>query len=254
MINEIAQHRSIRSYKNNAIPAHILQEILQAAVRASTIGNMQIYSIIITTSPEIKEKLWEAHFKQEMMKQAPVVVTFCADIHRFEQWCKQRNATPEYDNFLWYIFGATDALLASQNMSLEAQRHGLGICYLGTTNYMARKICEILHLPKGVVPVTTFVMGYPNETPDLTPRLPLEAVVHYDTYQEFTPEKIDAIYAEREQSDETIGLLEKNQKETLAQVFTDNRYTKKDNLTFSKEYFDVLTEQGFFNHTDSVTN
>lgn len=247
MINEIAQHRSIRSYKNQAIPAHILTEILEAAARASTIGNMQVYSMVVTTSPEVKDKLWEAHFKQEMVKQAPVIITFCADIHRFEQWCLQRNATPGYDNFLWYVFGATDALLASQNLTLEAQRHGLGICYLGTTNYMARQICDVLHLPKGVVPVTTIVMGYPESVPELTPRLPLEAVVHYDTYQPFTAERIDAIYAEREKSEETLSLLKINEKENLAQIFTDKRYTKKDNLTFSKAYFDVLKEQGFFN-------
>ncbi len=247
MINEIAQHRSVRSYKNDAIPTNILDEILHAAARASTIGNMQVYSMIVTTKPEIKEKLWEAHFKQEMVKQAPVVITFCADINRFEQWCKLRNATPGYDNFLWFVFGATDALLASQNLSLEAQRHGLGICYLGTTNYMARKICEVLHLPKGVIPVTTVVVGYPDSTPELTPRLPLEAIVHYETYQEFTPSTIDTIYKEREECDETQGLLKQNEKETLAQIFTDKRYTKKDNIAFSKEYFEMLKEQGFFN-------
>jgi len=250
MINEIAQHRSVRSYKNDAIPAHILTEILEAAVRASTIGNMQVYSMVVTSKPEIKEKLWKAHFKQEMVKQAPVIITLCADIHRFNIWCEQRNATPGYDNFLWYVFAATDALLASQNLTLEAQRHGLGICYLGTTNYMAREICQALNLPKGVVPVTTLVLGYPDVMPDLTPRLPLEAVVHYDTYQPFSKEKIDTIYAEREQSEETLNLLKQNEKETLAQIFTDKRYTKKDNLTFSKEYLSVLAEQGFFNHAD----
>jgi FMN reductase (NADPH) len=248
MLSEIATHRSIRKYDNRNISENILKEILEAGSRASTIGNMQVYSIIVTQDPIIKEKLWEAHFKQDMIKQAPVVITFCADIHRFGEWCLQRNAEPGYDNFLWFVFGATDALLASQNVTLEAERHGLGICYLGTTNYMARQIIEILNLPKGVVPVTTVVMGYPAENPGLTDRLPLEAVVHFDTYKEFTPERINSVYRERDNCEETIKLLNINKKETLAQIFTENRYTKKDNLTFSKEYLDILREQGFMNN------
>jgi nitroreductase len=248
MLSEIATHRSIRKYDNRNIPENVLKEILEAGSRASTIGNMQVYSMIVTKNPLVKEKLWEAHFKQEMVKQAPVVITFCADIYRFEEWCRQRNAEPGYDNFLWFVFGATDALLASQNVTLEAERHGLGICYLGTTNYMARQIIEILKLPKGVVPVTTLVMGYPAEKPELTDRLPLEAVVHYDTYQKFTPERINSVYREREKSEETLELLKINQKETLAQIFTDKRYTKKDNLAFSNEYLNILKEQGFMNN------
>jgi nitroreductase len=247
MIKEIFQHRSVRKFKTTAVSQPVLQDILQAASRASTIGNMQMYSIIVSTQPEIKDKLCAAHFNQSMVKTAPLVLTFCADINRFEKWCRLRNAEPGYDNFLWFVFGATDALLASQNAVLQAEEHGLGVCYLGTTNYMARQIIDILNLPKGVLPVTTVVMGYPEELPELTDRLPLEAIVHYEQYQDFTNEKIEQVYAEREASAETKQLLEVNNKSSLAQVFTDNRYTTKDNLAFSKEYFAILQEQGFFN-------
>ncbi len=78
---------------------------------------------------------------------------------------------------------AIDALLVAQNVCVAAEDAGLGICYLGTTTYMAGKIIEILDLPQGVVPVTTVTLGYPDEWPDLTDRLPLEAVVHREKYQ-----------------------------------------------------------------------
>lgn len=247
MTNTILSHRSIRKYKSCAIEESVLTRILEAGTRASTTGNMQVYSMVVTRDEALREKLWEVHFKQDMVKQAPVVVTFCADFNRFNKWCLQRNAIPGYDNFLSFTTAAIDALLVAQNVAIAAEDHNLGICYLGTTTYMADKIIEILSLPKAVVPITTLVIGYADESPNLTDRLPLEAVVHNETYTDYTSETIDSLYVEKEALQETINLLEENQKETLAQIFTDNRYTKKDNEFFSEKFLDVIKKQGFIN-------
>jgi hypothetical protein len=75
----------------------------------------------------------------------------------------------------------------------------------------------------------------------------MKAIVHSEIYHDFRPDAIDKIYAEREASDETRALLEENQKETLAQIFTDNRYTKKDNEFFSEKFLRFIREQGFEN-------
>ncbi|MEA2041617.1 MAG: nitroreductase family protein [Bacteroidota bacterium] len=248
MIEAIKNHRSIRNYKEKPVEPAILDEILEAGIRASNTGNMQIYSMVVTTKQEIKTQLWEQHFKQDMVKQAPVVITFCADFNRFNKWCELRNAKPGYDNFLSFYTASIDAVIAAQNVTVEAESHGLGACYLGTTNYMADKIIEILNLPKGVVPVTTLVLGYPDETPPLTDRLPAEAVVHKETYEDFDETKIDQVYAERDNSEETKGLLKENKTETLAQVFTEKRYTKTNNVHFSQVLLNVLKDQGFMNN------
>jgi FMN reductase (NADPH) len=245
MIEAIQNHCSIRKYKSDPIPATILEEVLLAGSRASTTGNMQVYSMIVSTESYLKEKLWEAHFKQDMVKMAPVHITFCADFSRFNSWCRQRKADPGFDNYLSFFTGAIDALLASQNICLEAEANGLGICYLGTATYNADKIIDILGLPHGVVPVAAIVMGYPSEKPGLTDRLPMESVVHYERYREFTPESIDAIYHDREHCRQTIELLKVNEIDTLARIFTDKRYTKKDNEFFSEKYLEVIRRQGF---------
>jgi hypothetical protein len=182
-----------------------------------------------------------------MVMEAPVHITFCADFNRFNKWCRQRKAEPGYDNYLSFFTAAIDALLASQNVVLAAEAHGLGICYLGTATYMANRIIEILELPEGVVPVAAMVLGYPDEDPPLTDRLPMRAILHEEKYQDYSTEEIDMIYEEREASQLTADLLEENQKETLAQVFTDNRYTKKDNVFFSEQFLKVIKSQGFFN-------
>lgn len=250
MLKTLLEHRSIRKFKPDSIPDEELNEILQAATKASTTGNMQVYSIVLSTDEQIKQNLWESHFKQQMVKEAPVVATFCADFNRFNKWCRLRKAEPGYDNFLSFFTAAIDALLAAQNFCIAAEDKGLGICYLGTTTYMAEKIIDILGLPKGVIPVTTVVTGYPADISKKTDRLPLEGVVHYNTYKDYSEEDIDRIYQEKESSELTKNLLEENQKETLAQIFTDNRYKKKDNITFSKSLLAILEKQGFMNNQE----
>jgi nitroreductase len=248
MVQTILQHRSVRKYKSEPIPDKILSEILQCAIRGANTGNMQVYSIIVTRDAHIREQLWEQHFKQNMVKQAPVILTFCADFNRFNKWCEQRNAKPGYDNFLSFFTASVDAVIAAQNASLAAEANGLGTCYLGTVNYTADKIAEILNLPKGVVPVAVLAVGYPDENSELTPRLPEEAVVHYEKYRDFSPEDIDRIYSETENSDFTKNLIEENKTGNLAQIFTEKRYTKTNNVLFSKILLDVLTKQGFMNN------
>jgi nitroreductase len=247
MLETILKHKTVRNYKSDPIPPEVLQNILTAATRASTTGNMQVYSIVITREQGLKEKLWEAHFKQNMVLQAPLILTFCADFNRFNTWCLQRKAVPGYDNFLSFMTAAIDALLASQNCALAAEEHGLGICYLGTTTYNADKIIDILELPRAVVPVATLVAGYPADSPELTDRLPLEAVIHNEKYSNYSPDDINRLYAGKEALELTARLLEENKLDTLAQIFTDKRYTKKDNEFFSAKFLEVIKIQGFMN-------
>ena len=248
MIKEIANHRSIRKYKSSPIDEEVLSDILHSAARASTCGNMQLYSLVVTLDARVRAELAPCHFNQAMVTEAPCVVTVCADVHRFSMWCEQRDADPAYDNFAWFLNASTDALLAAQNLCVEAEMNGLGICYLGTTIYTAGMIAEILELPKGVIPVTTIVLGYPDESPELTDRLPLEAVVHYEKYTDYTAAEIDELWAEREESELTKRLLEENGLPNLAQIFTQRRYVREDNLSISNSYFALLKEKGFFNN------
>ena len=243
----LLQHRSIRKYSSKPIEPNLLNRLLEAGTRASTTGNMQVYSIIVTQDKERKEQLKKCHFNQEMISEAPVVLTFCADLNRFNAWCKARNAEPGYNNFLWFINGAIDAVLAAQNVCIAAEDAGLGICYLGTATYMADEIIELLKLPHGVVPITAITVGYPAEIPKLTDRLPLEAVVHHEEYVPYSTEKINALYHEKESLELTKKLLEENQLPNLARIFTEKRYKREDNEFFSQKFMNTLIKQGFIN-------
>ena len=248
MTDTILMHRTIRKYKEDPIPDVILEYILEAGTRASTTGNMQVYSIVATTDESIKEELAPCHFNQPMVKQAPVVLTFCADFNRFNKWCRLRKAEPGYDNFLSFFTAAIDALLVAQNVCIAAEDAGLGICYLGTTTYTAGKIIDVLNLPKGVVPVTTVTLGYPDEVPELTDRLPLEAVLHWEKYADYSDEEIDKHYQMKELIKTNQEFVKENNAASLAHVYTDVRYKKEDNILFSKTLIGILEQQGFMNN------
>lgn len=248
ILKTLLEHRSIRKFRDQAIPEIILERILEAGIRASTTGNMQLYSIIITKEKKNRELLAPLHFNQSFVIEAPILLTFCADLNRFNLWCLKHETTPAYDNFLWFINAATDALLVAQNVAIAAEALGLGICYLGTTIYNADKLIDFFQLPKHVVPITTLAIGYPDENPDITDRLPLEAVIHMEKYKDYTADDINRIYHEKENMPFYKKIVSDNNVDNLAQVFTEKRYIAKDNLHFSQKFLETIIRQQFMNN------
>ena len=239
------QHVTIRKFKDEPIKPDVLDRILYAGTRASTTGNMQVYSIVVSSDPKERKALAPFHFNQPVAQQAPVLLTFVADFNRFSKWCQWRDAQPGYDNFISFFTASIDALLAAQNVCVAAENEGLGICYLGTTTYNAAEIIDLLRLPKLTFPVTTVALGYPAETPSLTDRIPLMGVVHYGKYQDYTRAQIDELYVAKENLASSKQFVEENARKTLAQVFTDVRYKKADNELFSEKMLKTLNDQGF---------
>ena len=244
-MNSMKHRKTIRKYSDRPIPDDVMNELLETACRASTMGGMQLYSIIVTKDEETKKELSPLHFNQPMVMNAPAVLTFCADYHRFTRWCGLRNADAGYDNFESFYNAMIDALLAAQTFCNAAEEKGLGICFLGTTSYNPNEIIDVLHLPELVFPVTTITVGYPAEDPALQNRLPLQGVVHRDRYSDYTDEGIEDIYRYKESLEVNKGFVAENHKENLAQVFTDVRYRRDDNERSSQEMLKALKRQKF---------
>ena len=248
-MKHLLTRRTIRNYTSQDVSEALLNRLLTEAARTQTMGNLQLYSVVVTRQAEMKEKLAPAHFNQPMVKQAPVVLTICADFNRTSTWARCRQAVPGYDNFLSFINAATDALLYTQTLCNLMDEDGLGYCYLGTTVYQPQQIIDILQLPQLVMPVATLTVGWPAEEPPLSDRLPMESFVHQETYQDYLAKDIDAYYAEKESLEENQAFVRINKKETLAQIFTDIRYTRKDNEAMSKGLIQTLVRQGFLPYT-----
>ena len=211
--------RSIRKYKRQEVPEEMIAALAEEASRAATMGNMQLYSLVVTTDADVQEReaLAEAHHHQPMVEEAPAVLTFCADFHRF----------------------TTDTLLFAQAFITLAEERGLGTCILGTTVYNPDQIIEALHLPRLVVPVLTLTLGWPDENPEQTDRLPVEAIMHSGHYHDYTAEDIDRIYAAKEALPESRYFVELNGTDNLAQVFTRFRFTEAECLESGKDSADA---------------
>lgn len=241
----LTNHVTIRKFTNRAISPELLELLLIAGTRAPNTGNMQWYSIVVTQGSNMLQKMAPLHFNQSAAVTAPLMLTICADTHRFNNWCKSRHANPSYDNLISFLSAVVDASLVAQNISIAAENSGLGVCYLGTALYNAAEIIELLRLPEHVVPVTTLAIGYPDESPPFTDRLPLDGVIHNEFYHDYSMDDINRIYSEKENNPLYKTFVEENQKENLAQVFTDVRYPKKNNEFFSEKLLDTLRKQDF---------
>ncbi len=252
-LETLGNHRSIRQYRGDPLPEEDLSRILEAATRASSSGNMQTYSIVVTRDAKSRERLWEIHYEQDMVKQAPLLLTFCADWNRMNKWCRASNAEPGYDNFLSFLVGFADALIAAQNAAVAAESLGYGICYMGTTICRTQEIIEHLSLPKDVFPATTLVVGVPDENPDKRARLPIEGIVHEERYVDFDAERTAAVYSEREtegwkrytEFPDLAKRMRESGVENLAQVYTSLKYTRKNNIALSHDILRSLRQQGF---------
>ncbi|MFV0556310.1 MAG: nitroreductase family protein [Lactovum sp.] len=249
----VQKHRSIRRYKNKEVSDELLNQILESGIRASSSGNMQPYSIIVTKDKKIREQLYEAHMEQSMLIDAPVLLTFCADFNRMRKWLKQNKAPVHFDNLMSFMIGAIDATLVSENCALAAEEQGLGICYMGSTLANCDQIGKVLNLPENVVPVVGYSLGYPDENPELRDRLPLTGLVHQERYQDYSEEEISTIYQEREEKGwrrymevpRLREMVESLDLKNLAEVYTIAKYTEESHHEYSQTLLKYLKNQNF---------
>lgn len=246
-IDTMLQHRSIRNFSEKPVEKTVLDQILAAACNGSSMGGMQLFSIIVTQDKGMMQKMAPAHFNQPIATNAPLILTFCADFHRFDRYCECRQTpTDAYHNLQAYQWAVTDALIAAQNACVAAESLGLGLCWLGTITYNTPQFIEALQLPQHVVPVACIPMGYPatNDTP-LTAKISWENLVHQETYHESSDEAINQMYAQMENCPNNVNMVKDNGFENLAQDYVMRRYKKEDNEYFSQVLKDTLQKQGF---------
>lgn len=236
--------RSIRKYEKREVPDALLRGILERAMKAPTTGNMQLYSVIVTRDEAKRAALAPLHFSQPAATGAPVILTVCADLYRFTRWCELSHADVGFDNFLSFLSAFADALIYAQQVVTIAENEGLGTCYLGTVTYNAPEIAQLLQLPKHVVPVACIALGWPEGEGEQTERLPLEGVIHMESYCPYSDEEIMEIFKVKEDFEPNKGYVKENKKENLAQVFAEIRYPRTMNEEFSEKVTDYLKTIG----------
>ena len=182
MLDLIHAHGSVRDYKPDPVPVPIIEIIIAAAQRSSTSSNLQAYSVVATTDPATRQRLAELCGNQRHVAEAPLFLTWCADLARLGLACKLHGYTQVTGYVENFLVAAVDAAIASQTAALAAESLDLGICYIGSIRNNPQQVVELLGLPPLVFPITGMTVGYPLQPPPKKPRLPLNAILHWEKY------------------------------------------------------------------------
>jgi len=171
VLEAIKGRRSIRAFKNQGVPAEIVEELIDAARWAPSAGNIQPWEFIIVRKPRIKRRLVETALDQMFIEEAPVVIVVCADEERSSQGYGVRGKT---------LYCIQDTAAAMQNIHLTAYSLGLGTCWVGA--FREEETRKILKIPRGMRPVAIIPVGYPAEAPTARMRKSISQIVHYETF------------------------------------------------------------------------
>jgi FMN reductase (NADPH) len=181
-IDQIHRHASVRAYRADPVPPHLVETIVAAGQRASTSSNLQTYSVVAVVDADTRARLYEVCARHKHVLQAPLFLAWCADLSRLERVCQRRGYAQVAGYVENFLVAAVDAVIAAQNAALAAESLGLGICYIGAIRNHPREVIELLQLPRLVFPITGMTVGWPAVEPFVRPRLPLRAILHWERY------------------------------------------------------------------------
>ncbi|MNS67239.1 FMN reductase (NADPH) [compost metagenome] len=193
-ISLLKRHRSIRKFKDKPLGKSMVEQIISAGQAASSSSNVQAFSVVAITDTERKGILSELAGNQAYIRECPVFLVWCADLHRLKYSAERhRPGQDSYEDVTEsFIIATVDTALAAQNAAVAAESLGLGIVYIGGIRNRIAEVAELLELPDLVYPVFGMCLGYPDQEPGLRPRLPVSAVLHWDEYDtDKTEEQVD---------------------------------------------------------------
>lgn len=184
VIELLQSHRSIRKFKDQPIAEDLFRELIRAGQSAATSSHVQATSVIRVRDTAKREVIAELAGGQAYVASCAEFLMFCADMKRVYDACERQDIDIHRGMTEQFIIATVDTALFAQNVAVAAESADLGICYIGGVRNNPARISEILELPENVYPVFGFCMGYPEQDPQVKPRLPLDVIVKDDTYSD----------------------------------------------------------------------
>lgn len=219
----LKSHRSIRKFKDQPIPRALFEELIRAGQSAATSNHVQAYSIIHVVNPANRQRLAELAGGQPYVADSADFLVFCADMKRSTEAAERAGAEVVKGMTEQLLVASIDAALIAQNVVIAAESEGLGICYIGGIRNNPQDVSDLLKLPDNVYPVFGLCLGYPDQNPEVKPRLPLTAILKEDYYDDTEDEALIANFDDtmaRYYSERTGGNKSTNWSEQLKPLFT----------------------------------
>ena len=239
LLKVINSHRSIRAFKAQKIEEHLFQQIIMAGQSSASSSFIQACTIIRIKDLEKRKALREIAGGQAYVEEAPEFLVYCADLSRSYQCCENHDKDPVKGMTEQFIIATVDAAIVAQSTVIAAESLGLGICYIGALRNDPSKVSDLLELPDHVYPVFGLCLGYPEEDPEIKPRLPMDVFLKDDTYDNKKDMENIALYDEqmvKYYQGRTSNKKHQSWSEQMAGILS------KENRPFMKEY---LEKKGF---------
>jgi nitroreductase len=186
VLETIINHRSVRGFLPDALPAGTLELLVAAAQSASTSSNLQLWSVVAIEDPTHKARLATLAGDQQFIRDAPLLLVWLADLARIDAIAAARQQTAEGTQYIEeFIVGVVDAALAAQSALIAAESLGLGGVYIGAMRNLPEQVAEALNLPPHAFAAFGMSIGWPDpaKTTDIKPRLSQRVVLHRETYR-----------------------------------------------------------------------
>lgn len=184
VIELLQSHRSIRKFSDQAVDQETINAIVASGQAAATSSNVQATTVIQVNDKAKREELAALAGGQKYVVSAGAFLVFCADLKRSAQACASQGGEFSKGMTEHFIIATVDVALFGQNCAIAAESLDLGICYIGGLRNNPAEVSELLGLPDDVYPVFGFCIGYPEQDPEVKPRLPLSAVLMQDGYDD----------------------------------------------------------------------
>lgn len=181
-IELLLSHRSIRKFKTDPIDDALIQQLVAAGQAASSSSFIQAYTIIEITDPVLRAELTVCAGNQSYITEAPRFLVFCGDMIRLAECAEEHGKDAQMGYTEQLLTCSIDAALVAQNLVIAAESMGLGAVYIGAIRNHPEEVTRLLKLPHLVVPLFGLCLGYPDQNPDIKPRLPIDTVLHTNQY------------------------------------------------------------------------
>ena len=159
----VRTRRTVRKYKVEAVPDGVIRRVLNAARWAPSSRNQQPWHLVVVRNREALAQIGQIAGTGSFIAEAPLTIAVVME-----------NADqPQMDGGR-----------ALQQMEIMAWSEGLGTCFVTLTEEERQKIVELLKIPAALDLITVLPFGYrPADFRGRgTPRKPLSAMVHSETF------------------------------------------------------------------------
>jgi FMN reductase [NAD(P)H] len=183
-LRQVLTRRTQRRYSDRGVPEALVRLLLATAFSASSKSDYQQASVIWVKDSARRAKLGTLFPDMPWIGNSPVFLVFIGDSRRLERLGDLRDIPQDNGALEGFFNAAIDAALSLQTCVLAAEALGLGTCPISVLRNKIAEVATILELPDKVFPVAGLCLGYPAQTGFVSMRLPLEATVHIDRYDD----------------------------------------------------------------------